>query len=165
MSFLPLRAAPVAGAAAQLYDEWLGWLAASLGDLECDRNELCRRILTDIYFPEYADVDQAQLSPTVRVALAQMDPRNVTLEPEYYDEIDLDLYAPRKPLLWLWEMFDRSALGENVELGIHFRKRKERWRRSGGHPGSGLCGGDLGFCWSKRCPAQNLPVSAAAIKS
>lgn len=122
MSFLPLRAAPVAGAAAQLYDEWLGWLAASLDDPECDRDELCRRILTDIYFPEYADTDHARLSPTVRVALAQMDPRNVTLEPEYYDEIDLELYAPRKPLLWLWEMFDRSALGENVELGIHFRR-------------------------------------------
>jgi acetyltransferase-like isoleucine patch superfamily enzyme len=56
------------------------------------------------------------------VAIAQMDPRNVTLEPEYYQETDLEKYAPRKPLLWLWEMFDRSPLGENVELGIHFRR-------------------------------------------
>ena len=122
MSFLPLRAVPVADAASRLYDEWLGWLAESLDDAECDRNELCSRILTDIYFPAYAEADPSQLSPTVRVALTQMDPRNVTLEPEYYEEIDLERYAPRKPLLWLWEMFDRSPLGENVELGIHFRR-------------------------------------------
>jgi acetyltransferase-like isoleucine patch superfamily enzyme len=51
-----------------------------------------------------------------------MDPRNVTLEPEYYQDLDEARYAPRKPLLWLWEMFDRSALGENVELGVHFRR-------------------------------------------
>jgi len=122
MSFLPLRAVPVAAAAGRLYDEWLDWLTASLDDPECDRDELCRHILTDIYFPQYADVHPSKLSPTMRVALAQMDPRNVTLEPEYYEDIDLERYAPRKPLLWLWEMFDRSTLGENIELGIHFRR-------------------------------------------
>lgn len=122
MSFLPLRPVPVADSAAALYDEWLAWLRESLHDPACDRNELCRTVLTDIYFPHLADVDPETLSSTRRLALAQMDPRNVTLEPEYYQEIDLERYAPRKPLLWLWEMFDRSALGENVELGIHFRR-------------------------------------------
>ncbi|HSH75851.1 MAG TPA: acyltransferase [Longimicrobiales bacterium] len=104
------------------YDEWLEWLSASLGDPACDRDDLVRAILTDIYFPQYSGVDPATLSPTTRVALLHMDPRNVTLEPEYYKEIDLERYAPRKPLLWLWEMFDRSPLGENVELGIRFRR-------------------------------------------
>jgi len=122
MSFLPLRPVPVADSAAALYDEWLAWLRASLDDPACDRDELCRAILTDIYFPHLSGVDSDHLPPTTRVALAQMDPRNVTLEPEYYREIDLERYAPRKPLLWLWEMFDRSALGENVELGIRFRR-------------------------------------------
>jgi acetyltransferase-like isoleucine patch superfamily enzyme len=122
MPFLPLRPVPVANAAQSLYDEWLAWLREALNDPNCDRNELCRTILTDIYYPQFSESDQAQLSTTARVALAQMDPRNVTLEPEYYEEIDLEQYAPRKPLLWLWEMFDRSALGENVELGIHFRR-------------------------------------------
>jgi acetyltransferase-like isoleucine patch superfamily enzyme len=122
MSFLPLRSVPVADPAAALYDEWLEWLSESLEDPSCDRNELCRGILTDLYYPGLADADPADLSPSVRVALLQMDPRNVTLEPEYYQEIDVERYAPRKPLLWLWEMFDRSPLGENIELGIRFRR-------------------------------------------
>jgi len=122
MSFLPLRPVPVADGAKSLYDEWLAWLKESLDDPACDRNELCRSILTDIYYPDLSASDVAGLSNTSQVALAQLDPRNVTLEPEYYEEIDLARYEPRKPLLWLWEMFDRSALGENVELGIRFRR-------------------------------------------
>jgi len=122
MSFLPLRAVPVDGGASAVYDEWLSWLAESLDDPACDRNELCAGILGDIYYPELSATDPDSLSSTARVALAQLDPRNVTLEPEYYQELDVERYAPRKPLLWLWEMFDRSALGENVELGIRFRR-------------------------------------------
>jgi len=122
MPFLPLRPVPVADAADALYGEWLSWLAEELERPDCDRNELVRTVLTDIYFPELAGRDSSTLSRTTQVALAQMDPRNVTLEPEYYQEIDVEKYAPRKPLLWFWEMFDRSALGENIELGVHFRR-------------------------------------------
>ena len=122
MSFLPLRPVPVSDTASALYSEWLASLSEELDAPDCDRNELCRRILTDIYFPHLAGVSAESQPHAVQVALAQMDPRNVTLEPEYYQEIDLERYGPRKPLLWLWEMFDRSHLGENVELGIHFRR-------------------------------------------
>jgi acetyltransferase-like isoleucine patch superfamily enzyme len=122
MSFYPLRPVPVSPWAASAYGDWLEWLSASLDDPRCDRNELCRSILTDLYYPGLAQSDPAELSPTTRLGLLQMDPRAVTLEPEYYTEIDLERYAPRKPLLWLWEMFDRSPLGENVELGIRFRR-------------------------------------------
>jgi acetyltransferase-like isoleucine patch superfamily enzyme len=122
MSFLPLRPVAVSEAASAEYDEWLAWLAESLEDPACDRNELCRRILTDLYYPHLADSNPDELTASQRVALLHMDPRHVTLEPEYYQEIDLERYAPRKPLLWLWEMFDRSPLGENVELGIRFRR-------------------------------------------
>ena len=117
---------PVADRASALYEEWLSWLGEELEGPDCDRNELVRTVLTDIYYPELVGRDASTLSHTTQVALAQMDPRNVTLEPEYYQEIDLQEYAPRKPLLWLWEMFDRSALGENVELGIHFRRMLAR---------------------------------------
>jgi acetyltransferase-like isoleucine patch superfamily enzyme len=122
MPFLPLRPVPVAAAASDQYDEWLSWLSEALADSDCDRDELCRRILTDIYFPQLAGVDPATLPLTRRMALLQMDPRNVTLEPEYYQDVDPVKYAPRKPLLWLWEMFDRSVLGENIELGVPFRR-------------------------------------------
>ena len=122
MSFYPLRPVGVSEASRSLYGAWLERIAAELDDPACDRNELCRRVLTEIYYPELAGRDPEELPLATRVALAQMDPRNVTLEPEYYAELDRERYAPRKPLLWLWEMFDRSPLGENVELGIRFRR-------------------------------------------
>ena len=133
MAFLPLRPVAVDPGAAQAYAEWLAWVEAELDRADTDRNELCRRILTDLYYPGLQGVDPATLSPSARVALAQMDPRNVTLEPEYYHETDLAKYARVKPLLWLWEMFDRSPLGENVDLGIRFRRilAKRIFRRCG----------------------------------
>jgi acetyltransferase-like isoleucine patch superfamily enzyme len=122
MPFHPLRPVPIAQDAERLYDEWLGSLEKALDDPSCDRNELCRQILTDIYYPDAVRAAPDELPMPTRVAMAQMDPRNVTLEPEYYGEIDLERYTPRKPLIWLWEMFDRSPLGENVALGIRFRR-------------------------------------------
>lgn len=122
MPFLPLRPVPVADGAVSLYDDWLSWVDGELSRPDCDRNELCRTILTELYYPQYGGVDPEGLPTTVRVALAQMDPRNVTLEPEYYQDTDIERYKEVRPLLWLWEMFDRSPLGENVELGIRFRR-------------------------------------------
>ena len=57
-----------------------------------------------------------------QIALLNLDPRNITLEPEYYADLDVDKYYRVKPLLWLWEMFDKSILGENVHLGVLFRR-------------------------------------------
>jgi len=50
-----------------------------------------------------------------------LDPRNVTLEAEYIDGIDRELYLDRKPLIYMWQMFDRSPLGLNLWLGFKFR--------------------------------------------
>ncbi|MHB1701869.1 MAG: acyltransferase [Acidobacteriaceae bacterium] len=50
-----------------------------------------------------------------------LDPRNVTLEPEYYGDLDPKLYSVRKPLIYFWQMFDRSSLGSNHWLGFKFR--------------------------------------------
>ena len=122
MAFLPLRAVPLPGDTEKAYDAWLGEIADALSDPACDRNELCRSVLTDLYFPHHRDTDPAGLPPGGRVALLQMDPRNVTLEPEYYRDIDPEKYAPVKPLLWLWEMFDKSPAGENIHLGVKFRR-------------------------------------------
>jgi acetyltransferase-like isoleucine patch superfamily enzyme len=122
LAFLPLRAVPVSPGASALYQEWLEELERALSQRDCDRNELCRRVLTGIFYPALVDADPAALPLATRVVLAQMDPRNVTLEPEYYQEIDLARYAEVKPLIWLWEMFDKSPLGENVHLGVGLRR-------------------------------------------
>lgn len=50
-----------------------------------------------------------------------LDPRNVTLEPEYYGDVDGERYATVKPLIWFWQMFDRSPVGLNHWLGFRFR--------------------------------------------
>lgn len=121
MAHLPLRPVEPAAAASELYDEWLGELATALerGD---DRWELCRRTLTSLWYPERAAADPAGLPLAARVALAQMDARNATLEPEYYAEVDDERFQARKPLIWMWQMFDRSPLGGNVHLGVRFRR-------------------------------------------
>lgn len=133
MAYYPLRDVPLPDRTRSLYDEWLSSIDEELSRPHCDRNELCRRILTDLYYPRYRDADPADVPPATQVALAQLDPRNVTLEPEYYHEIDRGKYARVKPLLWLWEMFDRSPLGENVHLGVRFRRLLARriFRRCG----------------------------------
>ncbi len=122
MHHYPLRPVPLPAAAEAAYDSWLDSLDQELSRPDCDRYELCRRVLTEIYYPDMVGREPSELPPGVRMALLQMDPRNVTLEPEYYHEIDTERYARVKPLIWLWEMFDKSPLGENVHLGIRFRR-------------------------------------------
>ena len=122
MAFLPLREVDLPADADLLYTDWLDAVAARLAEPACDRNALCRDVLTELYYPELAGRDPASLSPGARIALAQLDPRNVTLEPEYYSDIDAERFARVKPLLWLWEMFDKSCAGENIALAIPFRR-------------------------------------------
>ena len=53
--------------------------------------------------------------------LHSFDPRNATLEPEYYGDVDAAKYAERKPLIWFWMMYDRSPVGLNHWLGYRMR--------------------------------------------
>jgi acetyltransferase-like isoleucine patch superfamily enzyme len=130
MTFLPLRQLEPPPAR-QLADAWLheleGRLAAVEGSTE-GRADVCRETLTSLCFPQFAGnwataVMDESLPLATRVALAQMDPRNVTLEPEYYAECDDTRFQPVKPLLWLWYSFDRTPLGgQNVDLGVKLRR-------------------------------------------
>jgi galactoside O-acetyltransferase len=122
MEFLPLRDVELPAATAREYDRWVGGIADRLADDGVDRNELVRSVLTGLYFPQWADADPDTLPESARLSLLQMDPRNVTLEPEYYREVDTARYGRIKPLQWLWEMFDRSPMGENVALGVRLRR-------------------------------------------
>jgi acetyltransferase-like isoleucine patch superfamily enzyme len=121
MALLPLRPLEPAQDAVTIYEEWLGELEAALASGD-DRWELCRRTLTALFYPglEIAEPDSLPLAS--RAALAQMDARNVTLEPEYYAEVDQQRFTERKPLIWMWQMFDRSPAGANVHLGVRFRR-------------------------------------------
>ena len=55
------------------------------------------------------------------VLVESLDPKNATLRSEYYEDIDAEKFASRKPLIFFWQMFDRSALGLNLWLGLRFR--------------------------------------------
>ena len=55
------------------------------------------------------------------VLAESLHPMNVTLAAEYQEGIDAAKFAPRKPLIWFWRMFDRSPLGLNHWLGVRFR--------------------------------------------
>lgn len=97
-------------------------------DASADRSDLCRKILCSLSYPEYAEnwetaVRDESLPSATRLALAALDPRNITLEPEYYAECDAAKFALTKPLLWLWYSFDRTPLGgQNVDLGVRLRR-------------------------------------------
>lgn len=123
MTHLPLRPLDITPEAEATYDEWLTSLASNLADPERDRNELVRDALTEIYVPSLEPgVDTSRLPAASRAVIASLDPRGATMEPEYYRDIDPELYYPRKPLIWLWQMFDRSALGGNVHVGVKLRR-------------------------------------------
>jgi acetyltransferase-like isoleucine patch superfamily enzyme len=127
MPFLPLRKLPPRGIAS-IADAWLEELGAALADPDCDRALLCRRTLASLAWPAYADnwetaVADESLPLATRLALATLDPRNITLEPEYYAECDDLRFQKIKPLLWLWYSFDRLPIGgQHVDLGVRLRR-------------------------------------------
>jgi acetyltransferase-like isoleucine patch superfamily enzyme len=107
---------------------WLDDLRHQLAQPGTDRSLLCRTVLTELTYPEYARswetaVEDPKLPVATRLGLASMDPRNVTLEPEYYADCQQDRFQKVKPLLWLWYSFDRTpAGGQNVWLGVELRR-------------------------------------------
>ena len=127
MALLPLRKIPEPPVTGYARD-WLEQMRSELLDADCDRATLCRTALTELTYPQYAAnwetaVNDPALPYATRLALAATDPRNVTLEPEYYHECDDKRFQRVKPLLWLWYSFDRTlAGGQNVWLGVLLRR-------------------------------------------
>ena len=107
--------------AEQDYDSFLTELQTSLTDGRTDPNDVVRDTLCQIYFG-CSPGEKNDLPLSARVAYHTLDPRNVTTEPEYYADIDPKQYLERKPMIWLWQMFDRSPLGQNALLGHRFRR-------------------------------------------
>jgi len=127
MAFLPLRKLP-ARSIAPLTDAWLASIESALADESTDRSELCRKVLCEIIYPDYAAnwesaVADESIPVATRIALSSLDPRNITLEPEYYSDCEDEKFQKVKPLLWLWYSFDRTAVGgQNVDLGVRLRR-------------------------------------------
>ena len=131
MPFLPLRSLPPS-ANARVATAWLERIADRLAkpgaDVTVDRSLLCREILVELSYPQYAANYETALADAsvplgTRLALSSLDPRHVTLEPEFYSDCDDARFQPVKPLLWLWYSFDRTPLaGQNVDLGVKLRR-------------------------------------------
>jgi acetyltransferase-like isoleucine patch superfamily enzyme len=127
MTYLPLRTVTVPEATDRVYDDWLEALADRLGAPGADWARICRDALFSLWYPGLTDYDALVEDPATpagtRAALLGLDPRNITLEPEYYADVDRERYARVKPLHWLWQSFDRSPIGAgNVHLGVRFRR-------------------------------------------
>lgn len=123
----PLRTIALPEAAAQANDAWLADLEGRLSEPGADWCVVARDTLFQLWFPGGSDYEGMVQNPGLpaasRAALLALDPRLITLEPEYYAEVDAEKFARVKPLLWLWYSFDRSpAGGQNVELGIKLRR-------------------------------------------
>jgi acetyltransferase-like isoleucine patch superfamily enzyme len=88
------------------------------------RSEIVRDELYQLYMGRaHGGRSHAALTTELasNVLAESFDPRNATLEPEYYGDVNPAEYALRKPLIWFWQMFDRSPIGLNHWLGFRFR--------------------------------------------
>ena len=103
------------------YDSFLTELERALTDGRRDPNVVVQETLTQIYYGRDS-VKTEDLPLPARAVIHSFDPRNITTEPEYYTDIDSVRYGLRKPFIWLWQMFDRSPLGQNALLGHRFRR-------------------------------------------
>ena len=127
MPHLPLRAIALGEAADRVHDAWLDQLGGRLGESAADWYRVARDTLVELCAPGVTDYEERIADPAVplatRASLLALDPRNITLEPEYYGDVDPAKFARVKPLLWLWYSFDRTPLaGQNVAFPVRFRR-------------------------------------------
>ncbi len=112
--------------AEEVYRRWLRFLDEEFTRHKDPRirGELVRDALHQLLFARpHGGKLNFQLNSELAFNCAELslDPANITLEPEYYGDIDEAKYAERKPLIWFWQMFDRSPLALNHWLGFRFR--------------------------------------------
>jgi len=127
MAYLPLRSVTLPADLSGRYDAWLEQLQDRLGQPGADWYRIARDVLYEIWYPGFGDYEQRVGDPATsessRIGLLSLDPHNITLEPEYYADVDPARFARVKPLLWLWYSFDRAPLGgQNVHLGVGLRR-------------------------------------------
>lgn len=116
-------------AAERHFLQWIEELDAKFRDRDPGHRSLVvRDALHELYLGRpYQDGAAEAAAPSARILLDSFDPRNTTLEPEYYGELDATRYGERKPLIWFWMMFDRSPVGLNHWLGFRLRAMLARY--------------------------------------
>jgi len=127
MTLRPLKTVGIPAAQQLLRDRWLSDLDQKLRAPAADWNALARETLFELTWPGQGSweerIGDRSLGDGARIAIESLDPRNITLEPEYYAEVDAARFARVKPLLWLWYSFDRLPVGgQHVALGVEFRR-------------------------------------------
>ncbi|MBO0911663.1 MAG: acyltransferase [Acidobacteria bacterium] len=106
--------------AARTFLEWIERLDHEFANRDPEhRSRVVRDTLSEIYLHQGFTPPAGSLAE--RSLASSFDPRNATLEPEYYGDVDAAKYGERKPLIWFWMMYDRSALGLNHWLGFRMR--------------------------------------------
>ncbi len=116
------RALQPSPAAEKVFLAWIDALDQEFSNRDPEhRSDVVRDALHQLYLGGiYAPPDPA--APLATQALIHsFDPRNATLEPESYGDVDAVKYGPRKPLIWFWMMYDRSPVGLNHWLGHKIR--------------------------------------------
>ncbi len=108
--------------AEQGFLDWIQKLDQEFSNRDFEhRCRVVRNALHELYLgrPYAEPAPHAPLAE--RATINNFDPRNTTLEPEYYGDVDVQKYNERKPLIWFWMMFDRSPAGLNHWLGFRVR--------------------------------------------
>jgi len=109
-------------AAEKSFLEWIQKLDEQFANRDVEhRSIVVRNTLHELYLGRpYAE--PGPITPLAEQALVyNFDPRNTTLEPEHYGDVDPPKYGERKPLIWFWMMYDRSPAGLNHWLGYRVR--------------------------------------------
>jgi acetyltransferase-like isoleucine patch superfamily enzyme len=112
--------------AEEVYRRWLQYLDDEFVR-HCSperRGEIVRDQLYQLYLgrPHGGKLNVTLTSELpLNVLSLSLDPFNVTMEAEHFVDVDKNKFAERKPLLWFWQMFDRSPIGLNHWLGMRFR--------------------------------------------
>jgi len=108
--------------ATKAFDAWIEQLDREFANRDVThRSEVVRNTLHELYLGRPYAPPRPDAPLAEQALIHTFDPRNATLEPEYYGDVDATQYAERKPLIWFWMMYDRSPLGLNHQLGYRVR--------------------------------------------
>jgi acetyltransferase-like isoleucine patch superfamily enzyme len=115
-------------AAEKAFLEWIEQLDREFMNRDPEhRSKVVRDALHRLYLGRPYAAPNATDPVAEQVLVHSFDPRNTTLEPEYYGDVDAAKYAERKPLIWFWMMYDRSPVGLNHWLGYQVRAMLARY--------------------------------------